>query len=204
MIRIATLAVMLTLAVFASAEDIVMEHRYTAPEFSALFVGCNPGHFDAKTCYDIYEIERKAVVLAPTASFSNLTEVVFSMRFGDNDSTLAISYIDYPPGTTFNLDAGVRGVFTSFTTTTPHSSYHTLPRDVKDQYPRFNTVISGIPARGAAWEGKQMIDGDHPVKEYVRVFAKGSRLWTAILYCSNGQTCSNKDADKFFSNIVVK
>lgn len=195
------LLVVLTLALAVSAQVGSFENKYNAPEFSATLFGCTPGH-TTKTCSDDYEVER---TLFPVTDYAldQINQVRYTQKFLDNDASVVIAYIDFPRDSNYNLDAGVSGILAAFSSA-KMPSYGTSPRNVKELYPRFDTAVSGIPARGAAWQGMQVIDGDHPVTEYVRVFVKGNRLWEAILYCTNGVTCSDEDARTFFNSIVIK
>jgi len=200
--RIASLLpVVLALALAASAQVGSFENKYNAPEFSATFFGCAPGHM-TKTCSDDSNVER---TLFPVTDYSGnqINQVRYTQKFLDNDASIIIAYIDFPRDSSFNLDTAIGGILGAFSSA-KLPSYGTSPRNVKELYPRFDTTVSGIAARGAGWQGMQVIDGDHPVTEYVRVFAKGNRLWDVILYCTNGVTCSDEDARTFFNSIVIK
>ena len=188
----ALLLVVLAPALAASAQDLIFKQHYDAPEFSATFEG------DEHEAEEILRTEDYRTVAG-----RRLTEIIYYQKFEDNDATLAVGYIDFPPNSTFNLDNEVGDMFAQFRSYV-HHGYSAMPRDVRELYPRFDTTVCGIPARGGAIQGMQVIDEDQPVTEYVRVFVKGSRLWEARFYCSNGVVCSDAEARQFFNSILIK
>lgn len=199
----ALLLVILAPALADSAQALEFKQHYDAPEFSASFEGSEREWEDTILRHHEWKDKVFRMEAPRTVAGSKLTKILYVQIMWGNNVNLAVGYIDFPPNSTFNLDAEVSGRFATFRANVARG-YSAKPPDVKELYPRFDTTVSGIPARGGAIQGMRVIDSDQPLTEYFRVFVKGSRLWEARFSCSNGVICSDADARTFFNSIVIK